>query len=80
MGAKAVDSLGNMYAAKRLAPGNRIGLVARLNGQGVRGLGPSSDEPVYLLLNVDERLLHNTVRVGAWAIQGKRRKSRVWAN
>jgi hypothetical protein len=64
MGAKAMNSPGHTHAAKSLPPGNSICLPAVLNRQCIRRLGPASDEPIYVFLDVDERLFHDGVRVG----------------
>jgi len=75
MRAKAMDSLGHMHPAEGLAPGNGVSLVARLNRQGVRRLCPASNKPVYLLLDVDERLLHGEPSVGPRMAGCKQRNS-----
>ena len=62
---RAPGSLGNASFASRVQKGKRIvSLITRFDRQRLRRLGATSDEPVYLFLNVDERLLHDESRVG----------------
>lgn len=72
---KAMDPSGNAHTAKRLAPGNCLGLGTILDRQCVGAPGASSDDLIYLFLEVDERLFHNEASVGYWVAGRKQRDS-----
>ncbi len=63
-----MNSPGHTHAAKCFPPGNGIRLPTGLNRQRIRRLRPASDEPIYVFLDVDERLFHDDARVGHWLV------------
>ncbi|MSO63330.1 MAG: hypothetical protein EXQ50_14795 [Acidobacteria bacterium] len=58
MSAKPMDAARHPDPAKRVTPGDGIGLVARRHRQGVWHLRPAADDAVDVFVDVDERPFH----------------------
>jgi len=63
VGLEPVNTLGCPPMFKRAVQFDCQGLQLHPAGKGLRRLGPSSDKPINLFLNVDERLFHGKARL-----------------